>query len=101
MSRKAFAWAGVHLSQRITGIPEVLPPLASGLQAQMTINNLAVAPRQNGDFDSEFANAAAHAGHRRVAHSGIPGVEQQPINVPNLNLPGLDRRFLRKHSSPR
>ena len=54
----------------------------------MTIHHLAVAAGQHGDFEAELANAAAHAIHRGVVLARIAGVEDQPVDRPNLDFRG-------------
>jgi hypothetical protein len=49
----------------------------------VAVHHFAVAPRQHGDFESIFPDAAAHAINRGVVLAGT-GVENQPVNVPDF-----------------
>src|ERR1035437_2545551 len=67
----------------------------------MAVHDLAVAARQDGDLEAELPNARAHFIDDSVILPRVPDVEYELIDVPNLNLRGLGRRFLGKHTSPR
>ena len=60
--------------------------LARGLQAQVAIDDFAVAARQHGNLEAELADAAAHAIDGGVVLAGIAGVENELIDRPDLDL---------------
>jgi hypothetical protein len=100
INRKALTCAAVHSSQRMTGI-SVRPSFRAAFNRRCPSNDLAVASNQTGDLKSELADRGTHSIHCGIVLAGISGVEDQPIDGPNLNLRALGRRFLRKHTSPR
>ena len=58
--------------------------LARGLQAEVAVDDLAVAAREHRDLESELADAAAHAIHRGVVLSGIARVKNKLVDRPLL-----------------
>src|ERR1700676_4111479 len=65
----------------------------------MAVHDGSVAACEHRNLESKLADAAAHAIHCGVVLAWVAGVENKPVNVPNLNLWDLRRR-LRKHASP-
>jgi hypothetical protein len=59
--------------------------LARGLDAQVPVDDLAVAARQHRDLESKFPEAGTHAIDDGVVFARIPSVEDQPINRPHLD----------------
>jgi hypothetical protein len=51
----------------------------------MPIHDLAVAARQNRNFEAELADRGAHAIHGDVVLAGIAGVQNKAANVPDLD----------------
>jgi hypothetical protein len=54
----------------------------------MTVNHGPIAARQHRDFESELADRCHHAVHRGIVFARISGVEDQPINMPDLDFRG-------------
>jgi hypothetical protein len=59
--------------------------LFSGLQAQVTVYDFAVASNQTWDFEAELLNRSAHAIDGVVVLPRIAGVWNQTRNVPLLD----------------
>jgi hypothetical protein len=49
--------------------------LARGFQAQVTIDDLAVASGEHRDFEAKFPDATAHPIHGRIVLARVAGVE--------------------------
>jgi len=60
----------------------------SRLQAQVAIHHLAVAARQQGDLEAEFANGGHHLLHGLIVASWIARVGAQSIGPANFYLHG-------------
>jgi hypothetical protein len=61
---------------------------ARGLQAQMAIDDFAVAAGEYRDLESELADAAAHAIHSGIVLAGVAGVENEFVDWPVLDVLG-------------
>jgi hypothetical protein len=66
--------------------------LARGLQAQMTVDDFAVAAGAFRDFEAKLPDAAAHAIHGRVVFARVARIENEFVNWPQLD--ALCRRVL-------
>jgi len=71
--------------------------LARRLQPEMAVHDLAVAARQDGDFEPELPDTGAHSINDSVILPRVPDVEYELVDRPNLNLWGLGRGLLQKH----
>jgi len=60
--------------------------LARGLEPEVAIYDLAVAPNQAGHLESKFLDRRAHAIHSGVVLAGIPNVGYELIDRPRLSL---------------
>jgi hypothetical protein len=63
----------------------------------VAIDHFAVAAGEHGDLEPELADAAAHAIDGGIVLTGISGVEDQPVDRPDLDLEVLGCCVLRKH----
>ena len=54
----------------------------------MAIHHFAVAAREHGNLEAELADAAAHAIHGGVVLARVAGVEDEPVDVPDLDFQG-------------
>src|ERR1035438_802062 len=63
----------------------------------MAVNHLTVAADQTRDFETKFADTAAHAIHRRVVLARVAGVKDQLVDGPHLD---FRRYFSWHHNAP-
>jgi hypothetical protein len=54
----------------------------------VTIDDLAIASNQTRDLETELADRGTHAVHRRVVLAWVPGVFNDPINWPQVDMMG-------------
>jgi hypothetical protein len=59
--------------------------LARGLQTQVSVDDFTVAAGKHRDFEAELADAAAHAIDGGIVLAGVPGVEDELVDWPQLN----------------
>jgi hypothetical protein len=57
----------------------------------VAVHHLAVAAGQHRDLEAELSNAAAHAIDGCVVLARVPGVQDQFVDLPNLDLEGRGR----------
>ena len=66
----------------------------------MAIDHFTIAAGEHRNLEAELADAAAHAIDDCIVLARVACVENEPVERPDLDLPGLRRCFLREHTSP-